>query len=358
MGDFKPLLRLGKGSMLSVCIDLFRSQGVEHVFVVTAKRAAEVSEETRAAGAEPVHNPNFESGMYSSVLKGVSALPGDVDAFFVLPVDIPLVMPETVAKLVKTYEATRPTILYPRFLGERGHPPLIDSSVIPAILDHDGRGGLRAVLGRFEDRAQDLDVADFGVGFDLDHPKDYELAKPLFGRGYPLPAECKQLWTMHEVHDRIVAHCRAVSRVAVVMAEAMNLENPARPLDVGLVMGAALTHDMGKGTKRHEAVGAQMLHDHGFHAAAEIVAAHFDTALLPDEPITEREIVFLADKLVRGNEPVPLKDRYLEKVEMYADEPGAKEAILGRMERAEALRVRYEREADASTEQLANAVLT
>ena len=358
MGEYKPLLSLGGGTVLSACINLFRSQGVKRIFVVTRKPTDMVALASRVAGVEPVQNPNFEQGMYSSVLAGVRALPEDVDAFFMLPVDIPLVLPRTVARLVKTFEATRPAVLYPRFRGERGHPPLIDRAVIPAILDHDGRGGLREVLSRFEDRSADLNVADLGVGFDLDHPQDYDRAKPLFGRGYPLPEECEQLWAMHGVHDHIVDHCRAVSRVAVVLAEALNEERPARPLDIGLVTGAALTHDMGKGNKRHEAVGAEMLHGHGFHAAAEVVRAHFDTALAPDEPITEREIVFLADKLVRCHGPVPLKDRYLEKVEIYAHEPGAKEAILARMERADRLRARFDREAGVSAEQLAKAALT
>jgi CTP:molybdopterin cytidylyltransferase MocA len=357
MGEFKPLLSLGDGTVLSACVALFRSQGVDRVFVVTGKRAGEVAEAANAAGAAPVHNPNFESGMFSSVLTGVRALPEDADAFFVLPVDIPLVLPETVARLAKTFDETRPAILYPRFLGERGHPPLIGREVVPAILDHDGQGGLRKVLDRFEDRAADLDVADLGVGFDLDHPQDYERAKPLYGREYPLPEECTQLWAMHSVHDHIVGHCRAVSRVAVALANGLNAAGHKPPLDIGLVQGAALTHDMGKGTKRHEEVGAEMLHGHGFHAAAEIVRAHFDTALAPGEPITEREIVFLADKLVRCDRPVPLKDRYLEKVEMYAHEPGAKEAILGRMERADGLRARFDREAGADAEQVAREAL-
>ena len=353
MGEYKPLLSLGGGTVVSASIDLFRAQGVERVFVVARKQTGELAQAVRAAGAEPVQNPNFEQGMYSSVLAGVRALPDDVDAFFMLPVDIPLVLPRTVVRLMKTFEETRPTILYPRFLGKRGHPPLIGREVIPAILAHDGRGGLRTVLNQFEDRAADLDVADFGVGFDLDHPADYERAKPVYGRQFPLPMECEQLWAMHGVHEHIVAHCRAVAHVAVALAQALNATHPAYSLHVGLVLGAALTHDIGKGTKRHEAVGGEILDGHGFPAAAEIVRAHFDTALPPDEPITEREIVFLADKLVRCSSPVPLRDRYLEKVEMYANEPGAKEAILGRMNRADGLRARFDREAGVAAEQLA-----
>lgn len=357
MGALKPLLPFGRNTVLSACVALFRSQGIERIVVVTGKRGDEVAEVARASGAEPVHNQNFEQGMYSSIVAGVRALPGDADAFFVLPGDIPLVRGETVARLMRTFEATRPAVLYPRFRGERGHPPLIARSVIPEILTHDGTGGLRTVLERFETGATDLDVADGGVGHDLDHPADYERAKVLFGSEYPLPEECQQLWEMYGVHDHIVGHCKAVARVALALAETFNERNPAYALDVDLVQGAALTHDIGKGTKRHEAAGAEILHSHGFHSAAGIVRDHFDTVSSSDNPLSEREIVFLADKLVRCHGPVQLKDRYLEKAQMYAHEPGAEEAILGRLARAERLMVRYDREAETSAERVARGAL-
>lgn len=357
MGEFKPLLPLGDGTVLTACIDLFRTQGIEHVIVVTGKRGDEVAEAARAAGAVPVHNDAYEQGMYSSVLTGVREVPDDVSAFFMLPADIPLVRRETVARLMDEFQRTQPTVLYPRFKGVRGHPPLISRAVLPDILNHDGTGGLRTVLDRFEAEARELDVPDFGITHDLDHPADYELAQSHYGREYPTCEECDQLWAMHGVSDHIYTHCKAVARVAVALCERLNSRSPGYCLDGELVLGAALTHDVGKGNKRHEAVGAELLRSHGFHAAAAIVVDHFDMTLGPDEPITEKEIVFLADKLVRCHAPVPLEGRYMEKLEMYADEPGAKEAILGRLERARNMLARFDQEMGVSAEQIAREAL-
>lgn len=358
MGSFKPLLPLGDRTVVEQVVRLFAAEDVDPVIAVTGKRSEDVADTVRRAGGDIVHNPGFEQGMFSSVLAGVESLPDWVDAFFLLPADMPLVRRKTIRLLIEEYERNRPLILYPKFLGDRGHPPIVHRDLFPDILSHSGEGGLRRVLERHEADARDFEVADSGTRVDLDHPRDYDLALSLFGRGYPTPGECKQLWMMAGGTRHVMEHCRAVSLVAKALCEAFNARCKATPLDAGLVLGAALTHDIGKGTKRHEEVGAELLDRHGFHAAADIVRVHFDTALAPEDPIQEKDIVFLADKLVRCHRPVPLEDRYLEKVKQYVHEPGAKQAILGRLERAKALMIRFDGEVADSSERLAREALS
>lgn len=362
MGRFKPLLPLPGGTVLSRCVRLFRECGVTPVAVVTGRRADDVAACVLENGGVAIHNPAFERGMYSSVLAGVRSLPPDTDGFFLLPADIPLVRPQTVRRLLDAFARETPSVLYPRFLGERGHPPLISAGLVPEILSHDGEGGLHAVLERFDPDARDLDVADYGTVHDLDHPEDYEFALAVADAGYPLEDECRVLWGLQGTSDHIIGHCRAVAGVAVALCDRLNARFPERPgalrLDSGLALGAALTHDVGKGTKRHEAAGAELLRAHGFPAAADIVAAHFDLSLADDAPLTEREVVFLADKLVRCHRAVPLEGRYLEKVDMYRHESGAEEAILGRLARARALMARFDREMGVPAERVAAEALS
>jgi len=358
MGEFKPLLPLGDGTVVSQCIGLFRSVGIEEIIVVTGKRCDEVADVARCGGATPVHNPEFEQGMFSSVLTGVRALPDGDASFCVLPVDIPLVRRETVLRLMEDFKRESATVLYPRFFGERGHPPFISRALVPDILNHDGTGGLRSVLMQHEAGARDLDVGDYGITHDLDYPADYELATSLFGREYPTPEECEQLLSMHAISDHIAGHCRAVSRVAVALCNALNATKGLSQLDGKLVRSAALTHDIGKGNGHHEEIGGAILRAEGFPVVAEIVAAHFDVFLSPEDCISEKEVVFLADKLVRCHAPVLLEGRYMEKIEMYRSEPGAKEAILGRLHRARLLMERFDRETGMSAELLAQEALS
>jgi putative nucleotidyltransferase with HDIG domain len=356
MESFKPLLPLGKGTVLSQCLELFSSNDVEQI-VVTGRRGKEVGTAASRAGAEIVHNVDYEQGMFSSILAGMRALASDVTAFFVLPVDIPLVRHVTVARLIEEYERHSPLILYPRFGQERGHPPLVSRELLPEIMAHDGIGGLRTVLERFESGARDLDVADFGTVHDLDYPADYDLARSLANTEYPSEKECQQLWSMYSVPLNIVGHCRAVSCVGEGLCEKLNSRNGTKLLNLDLVRGGALTHDIGKGTKRHEIVGAERLHVHGFHVAADIVLDHSDLILQPHEPISEKEVVFLADKLVRGESSVLLEERYGEKLELYGHEEDVKQAILGRLGRAKHILDRFDREMGISAERLAQEVL-
>jgi len=357
MGRCKPLLPLGGGTVLSRCIALFLENRIDPVIVVTGKNKDAVSAEAIKAGAAAVHNDHFEQGMFSSVLTGVGALPPDVSAFFLLPADMPMVRPETIGRLAEEFRRAAPALLYPRFLGERGHPPVIGRQLLRDISDHDGSGGLRTVLERHEADALDLEVADAGTVLDLDRPEEYEQALACFGAPYPNERECRQLWAMRGLPEHIADHCRAVARVADALCARLNARGRVPRLDPALVRGAALTHDIGKGTKRHEIAGANLLRAHGFHAAADIVAEHFDLTLSPDLPISEKEVVFLADKLVRCHSPVALDARYLEKLAAHGHEPGAEQAILGRLERARSLMTRFERELGESAEDVARQAL-
>ncbi|WP_285906891.1 nucleotidyltransferase family protein [Pseudodesulfovibrio pelocollis] len=172
MGRCKPLLPFGPGTLLSHCVGLFRANGLDRIIVVTGNDRDAVAAEAARAGATPVHNAHFGQGMFSSVLTGLRALDPETAAFFLLPVDMPLVRPDTIARLADEYRRTKFAVLCPRFRGQRGHPPLISRSLLPEILAHDGTGGLRAVLLRHE--ATSLDLDDPGTVLDLNHPGDYQ----------------------------------------------------------------------------------------------------------------------------------------------------------------------------------------
>ena len=353
MVRFKPLLPLGGRSLLARCVGLFREAGVDDVAVVVGHRAGETEAEADRLGVRVVHNPDYGQGMFSSVLAGVRALPLDAEAFFVLPVDVALVRPHTVRALRREFEERDGMVVYPRFLGERGHPPLIRMALAPEILAHDGTGGLHALLERHDDRARNVDVPDEGVVLDMDHPEHYEDALERADLGYPAPGECEALWKLHSVTPGVRAHCAAVARAAVALAEACNRRRaPGKALHVALVEGAALVHDVAKGLPMHARKGAETLREYGFYRAAPLVAAHPDLTLDPESPITEREIVFLADKLVRGAEVVPLERRYAEKREKFSGDPEAREAVLGRLERARIVAARFADETGIGCEEL------
>ncbi|ACS78358.1 DVU_1551 family NTP transferase [Maridesulfovibrio salexigens] len=349
MGKLKALLPLDGCTVLSRCIRSLVNGGASDVFVVTGHKADQVGAEAKVLGMHEIFNPDYEQGMFSSVRAGVQGLPSDTAAFLVLPVDIPLVRSSTIRALTFDYASAPADIIYPCFRGERGHPPLISAKLIPEILAHDGKGGLRAVLERHDPNARELRMPDLGILRDLDTPEDYEQARAISRRRIPLPEECEALWELADTPHQTREHCKTVAEAACLMAEALNkTRNNKKILDLNVVKCAALMHDIAKLKRNHESAGAAILAGYGFSGIADIVAAHRDTDIKPDSPLTEQEIVFLADKLFQGTTPVSLDQRYGKTLERWKDDPEAVAAITGRLSRAKDLLQRYEQETGIS----------
>jgi molybdenum cofactor cytidylyltransferase len=173
MKDFKPLLPLGETTVIDHALATFRVPGVDSYLVVGHRR-----EEVRAAVSQPdvsiIPNPDYQKGMFSSVQAGVRNLRPCYPAFFLLPGDIPMVSPATIAIILDAGRENPGGIIYPVFEDKRGHPPLIPAGLIPEILTWDRGGGLKAVLRRHESRARDVPVADAFILRDINTPEDYE----------------------------------------------------------------------------------------------------------------------------------------------------------------------------------------
>jgi CTP:molybdopterin cytidylyltransferase MocA len=124
-----------------------------------------------------VRNENWAStDMLRSVQLGAAAL-GACSAFFLLPGDMPFVAPETFAALLAERERQRAMVIFPTHSGRRGHPPLIDAALLPAILGYDGPEGLRGLWRRYKTEVRIVSVRDSGIAQDLDTQEDYQRLK-------------------------------------------------------------------------------------------------------------------------------------------------------------------------------------
>jgi len=174
MKDFKPLMRIGEDSLLEHCIRLFRTAGIRDIRVVTGYRSVDIIPLIEKSDATALINNDYEKGMYASVLTGLRSLDPHAKAFFIHPVDIPLVQPATVRALIDAHRIREEKIFHPNFNGKRGHPPLISVLLIEDIRNWKGKNGLSGFLAQHKNRAFDIAVSDEGVLLDLDTPEDYE----------------------------------------------------------------------------------------------------------------------------------------------------------------------------------------
>lgn len=173
MGGFKPLLQLGLYRAVEHAIRCFLLAGISDVKVVVGFRAGEVVEAVKPLGVSIVFNSDFAQGMYTSIQAGVRTLEPGVQAFFMLPVDIPLIAHTTVEKIVDCSRQCRYGVIYPVYNGKRGHPPLITTRYKDEIINGTCQEGLRGLLNLHEHEAFNMDVEDKTVLLDMDTPEDY-----------------------------------------------------------------------------------------------------------------------------------------------------------------------------------------
>jgi len=169
------------------------SRGIAEVIAVLGHRTDELQPLAERAGARCVRNPHFERGMFSSVAAGCRALPGWVEAAFVLPADIPLVRPNTIRQLAAAFALRGAGIVYPVFEGHRGHPPLIARSILAQAAEEGASGPLSDLLARHESEAIDLPVATrhpHGHGYSAEYDALCALAAC---REIPTRAECEAI---------------------------------------------------------------------------------------------------------------------------------------------------------------------
>ena len=330
MGSCKPMLPLDGACALQRTISLFRDAGVSHVLVVLGHRSVDLQPVVERSGACPVINHSYLDGMYSSFLAACHALPSRVQAAFVLPADVPLIRPVTIKLILSSFASNPTPILYPLFSGHRGHPPLIARPILDEATQG-ARGPLSSLLERHSAEAHDVPVFDEAIHTDMDTPSDYqELCTQANRRDIPSEAECDALLQIQRVPAHIVRHTHAVATVAASLADALTAHGIH--LDLPLVRAAALLHDMAKGEHDHAVIAAQRLRAFGFDRVAEVVATHSD---LPGfSVIDERAVVFLADKLVRNDQPVSLEERFAPAIERYHDMPQVRAAAQLRKQTA------------------------
>jgi putative nucleotidyltransferase with HDIG domain len=248
--------------------------------------------------------------MFTSVQAGVRRLQPVHQAFFIMPVDVSLVREATIRRLLDAAAQHPEKIVYPLFGGKRGHPPLIPSKYIPAILSWRGGGGLKAFLNSLEDMALEVPVADSNVLFDIDTPDDYRLLLERFRR-YEVPTdeECEAILTsICKVATERIRHCFKVAEVAAAIGRALN--GSGHPVDTELIRIAAILHDIAKGQPKHDIIGGRILREMGFGKTGDVVAVHSDLAGGNTGLSLEAKIVYLADKFVGGEKVVSIEERY------------------------------------------------
>ena len=165
-GGPKAEVQLAGERLVDIGVRILTEGGCWPVVVVSGAR------QLVAPGAEVVPNPDWASGMGSSLRAGLLALDEmGAEAVVVLLVDTPWVSAGAVRRLVMS-AGTAPALVA-TYDGRRGHPVLLDAVVWPEITELAvGDVGAKAWMNAHPDQVLEVDCTGLGDPRDVDHPHD------------------------------------------------------------------------------------------------------------------------------------------------------------------------------------------
>jgi CTP:molybdopterin cytidylyltransferase MocA len=178
LGSPKALVEIDGERLVDRAVRTLRAGGLEPIVVVLGAALVEV------AGAAVVTNPDWASGMGSSLRVGLAALPAEADAVVVALVDQPGVGPEVIGRLLAAHAAGS-TVAVATYDGRRRNPVLLARGTwaeVSALAE--GDSGARGYLAAHAAEVTAVPCEDIASAADIDTPAD--LARH---RGNSLPTD-------------------------------------------------------------------------------------------------------------------------------------------------------------------------
>ena len=146
--------------------------GVSDIVAVTGHRRAEIEEALNGLAVERVFNPDYVSGMASSLVAGVGTPAAQrADGVLVMLADMPGVTGDDLKALMTAFrKANGLAIVRAVSGGKRGNPVILPRSVLNAVMRLEGDVGARHII-----ETSGLPVVDVEIGeaahLDVDTPE-------------------------------------------------------------------------------------------------------------------------------------------------------------------------------------------
>jgi molybdenum cofactor cytidylyltransferase len=180
MGGNKMLADFGGQPMIVATVQNILASGVDEVVVVTGHGHDAVSEALSNLKVRLVHNPDYATGMASSLRVGVAAV-GSADAVVVCLGDMPRVSSAVIDRMIAAFNPTEHrSIIVPTHKGQYGNPVMWGAEHFARLTSLSGDKGARSLIGDLKSEATEIE-ADAGVLMDADTPEDLAALKSTAG---------------------------------------------------------------------------------------------------------------------------------------------------------------------------------
>jgi len=176
MGEPKLLLPFRGRTVIEDIVETVVRSAVDRTLVVLGAHADLIGARLVAYPVERAFNPDYETGMLSSVQCGIRHLPPGARAALVFLGDQPGISAATIAAVVNAYRITGKGLVLPARGGAGGHPLLVDMKYRAAIEGLEPDVGLKGLLALHPGDVERIEVGEGETPPDIDTPDDYRRA--------------------------------------------------------------------------------------------------------------------------------------------------------------------------------------
>lgn len=168
----KLLIELQGKTLVQHAVDALRGAGLESITVVSGHEAERLEQALATSAIEIVHNPEFATGLASSLRYGTRALPPEADGVVVALGDMPLVNAALITRLIEAFDPSRrQSIVVPTVRGKRGNPVLWGARYFEEMEQLSGDVGAKHLIGLHGEEVFEVACDDEASLLDLDTPQ-------------------------------------------------------------------------------------------------------------------------------------------------------------------------------------------
>ncbi|HEX8196181.1 MAG TPA: nucleotidyltransferase family protein [Pyrinomonadaceae bacterium] len=174
-GEPKQLLAFEGKTLLRRAAETALSSGLRPIVVVLGANAEKLLPEIKDLPVLTAINENWASGMGGSIKTGLSILLAentDIEAAILMVCDQPFVTPETLNRLIETYQKTKKPIAACQYADTLGVPALFAREMFAELSDLQGDAGAKAVIKKHAANVAQMTAPE--AAFDVDTQADFQ----------------------------------------------------------------------------------------------------------------------------------------------------------------------------------------
>jgi molybdenum cofactor cytidylyltransferase len=166
----KLLADVGGKPMVRVAAEAALASRARPVLVVTSHMASEVAATLAGLDVALIANPDYATGLASSLKAGIRALPAGCDGTLIVLADMPRITTVHLNRLIAASEDGA-VIVVPTHNGRRGNPVLWPARYLPELLQLEGDAGAKQLVGNHAAEVREVDLGTDAIFADVDTPE-------------------------------------------------------------------------------------------------------------------------------------------------------------------------------------------